>query len=49
MWASNRGHKDIVEYLVTKGADKEVKSDVSTKSDIDVCVIPAHTLIHMDR
>jgi hypothetical protein len=47
MWAS-RGHKDIVKYLVTKGADKEAKNDVSTKSDMDVFV-PAHTLIHIDR
>jgi hypothetical protein len=44
MWASEIGYKDIVEYLVTKGADKEAKSNVSTKSDMDV---PAQTLIHM--
>ena len=28
--AAERGHKDIVEYLVSQGADKDMKNDVST-------------------
>ena len=29
MWAAMYGHKDIVEYLVSQGADKDIKNDVS--------------------
>ena len=28
--AAARGHKDIVEYLVSQGADKDIKDKVST-------------------
>ena len=28
--AAHNGHKDIVEYLVSQGADKDIKSNVST-------------------
>ena len=28
--AAAKGHKDIVEYLVSQGADKDIKNDVST-------------------
>ena len=30
MLAADNGHKDIVEYLVSQGADKDIKTDVST-------------------
>ena len=29
IWAADRGHKDIVEYLVGQGADKDIKNNVS--------------------
>ena len=28
--AAYEGHKDIVEYLVSQGADKDIKNNVST-------------------
>ena len=28
--AAHKGHKDIVEYLVSQGADKDIKNNVST-------------------
>ena len=28
--AAKKGHKDIVEYLVSQGADKDIKGNVST-------------------
>ena len=28
--AAHDGHKDIVEYLVSQGADKDIKNNVST-------------------
>ena len=28
--AADKGHKDIVEYLGSQGADKDIKNDVST-------------------
>ena len=28
--AANNGHKDVVEYLVSQGADKDIKNIVST-------------------
>ena len=28
--AAHNGHKDVVEYLVSQGADKDIKTDVST-------------------
>ena len=30
MLAAVKGHKDIVEYLVSQGADKDIKNNVST-------------------
>ena len=30
IWAARGGHKDIVEYLVGQGADKDTKNNVST-------------------
>ena len=30
MWAADNGHKDVVEYLVSQGADKDAKDEVST-------------------
>ena len=30
IWAAVKGHKDIVEYLVSQGADKDIKNNVST-------------------
>ena len=30
IYAAYVGHKDIVEYLVSQGADKDIKNDVST-------------------
>ena len=30
IWAADRGHKDIVECLVSEGADKDIKGEVST-------------------
>ena len=29
IWAVTNGHKDIVEYLVSQGADKDIKDNVS--------------------
>ena len=31
IWAVTNGHKDIVEYLVGQGADKDIKKNVSTR------------------
>ena len=28
--AADNGHKDIVEYLVSQGADKDIKNEVSS-------------------
>ena len=30
IWAAGNGHKDVVEYLVSQGADKDAKNNVST-------------------
>ena len=30
MYAAREGHKDIVEYLVGQGADKDIKNNVRT-------------------
>ena len=30
MGAADNGHKDVVEYLVSQGADKDAKDNVST-------------------
>ena len=30
MMAAGNGHKDVVEYLVSQGADKDAKTKVST-------------------
>ena len=30
IWAASSGYKDIVEYLVRQGADKDIKNNVRT-------------------
>ena len=39
IYAAENGHKDIVEYLVSQGAEKDIKDNVSTHL--------AHTHIYM--